>query len=69
MNVGFNYDKVIKNVGVKYKVPILAAKRAEVIKNNEELEKQEDTPNNKNYVNEAFKEIEENKIKPKDSKI
>lgn len=60
MKIGFNYDKIINNVHLKYAIPVLAAKRAEVIKNEEEL-KDELSFSNKNYVNEAFIEIE-NKV-------
>ena len=56
MKLGFNYDKIMGKIGLKYVVPIIAAKRAEVLKNTEELEQ---TKKSRDYVTKAMKEMEE----------
>ncbi|HOO74155.1 MAG: DNA-directed RNA polymerase subunit omega [Thermotogae bacterium] len=62
MNTGFNYDKIMDRVKLKYAVPIIAAKRAERIKNS--VNEEDDI--NINFVTVAFKEIEEGKTIIKD---
>ncbi|MDN5343192.1 DNA-directed RNA polymerase subunit omega [Oceanotoga sp. DSM 15011] len=66
MDVGFNHDKIMKNIDFKYAVPIIAAKRAEKLKDNFEMKNTDNFISNRNFVNDAFKEIEEGKTNVKD---
>ncbi|RAP00025.1 hypothetical protein PW5551_00325 [Petrotoga sp. 9PW.55.5.1] len=66
MDLGINYDKLLKNVKYKYAVPIIAAKRAETLKNLDELK---GVTNKGDYVKIALKELEEGKIQIKNVSV
>ncbi|PNR92485.1 DNA-directed RNA polymerase subunit omega [Petrotoga sp. 9PWA.NaAc.5.4] len=59
MSLDINFDKILKKVRFKYAVPIIAAKRAEALRNLDELNGIEER---KDYVSIALKELESGKI-------
>lgn len=61
MSTGFNYDKIMGRMHHKYAVPIIAAKRAQEIKNDKEMKEPNKHHANKNYVEEAFVDIQNGK--------
>jgi len=66
MDLGINYDKILSSLKYKYVIPIIAAKRAETLKNLDELN---GVTEKKDYVSIALKELGEGKIKVKNSDL
>ncbi|PNR99799.1 DNA-directed RNA polymerase subunit omega [Petrotoga mexicana DSM 14811] len=66
MNLGINYDRILNRAKYKYVIPIIAAKRAETLKNLDELK---GITEKKDYVSIALKELEEGKIQVKNSAL
>ena len=58
MKTNVNYDKIIKEVNFKYAVPIIAAKRAEILKDSEEIQNSTIKTQDGNYVTITLREIE-----------
>ncbi|KLO23575.1 DNA-directed RNA polymerase subunit omega [Marinitoga sp. 1197] len=67
MSMDFNYDKIMNKVGFKYVVPIMVAKRVQILKEegfdstSKPLVKTADN----NFVTIAFKEIEKGHVRLK----
>ncbi|MDY6895017.1 MAG: DNA-directed RNA polymerase subunit omega [Thermotogota bacterium] len=66
MNLGINYDRLLNRAKYKYVIPIIAAKRAETLKNLDELK---GVTEKRDYVSIALKELEESKIQLKNSAL
>jgi DNA-directed RNA polymerase subunit omega len=66
MNLGINYDRILNRAKYKYVIPIIVAKRAETLKNLDELK---GITEKKDYVSIALKELEEGKIQVKNSAL
>ena len=66
MKTNVNYDNIMKEVNFKYAVPIIAAKRAEILKDSEEMQNSTIKTQDGNYVTIALREIELGIIKVKD---
>ncbi|CEP77427.1 MAG: DNA-directed RNA polymerase subunit omega [Defluviitoga tunisiensis] len=59
MDLEINYDKILNIVKLKFAVPVIVAKRAETLKNIDQLK---GVSQKKDYVAIALKELEEGKI-------
>ena len=59
MDLEINYDKILNIVKLKFAVPVIVAKRAETLKNIDQLK---GDSQKKDYVAIALKELEEGKI-------
>ena len=59
MDLEINYDKILNIVKLKFAVPVIVAKRAETLKNIDQLK---GVSQKKDYVAIALKELEEGKV-------
>ncbi|AEX85947.1 DNA-directed RNA polymerase subunit omega [Marinitoga sp. 1135] len=67
MSMDFNYDKIMEKVGFKYVVPIMVAKRVQILKDEgfDATSKPLVETSDNNLVTIAFKEIEKGHVRLK----
>ncbi|KAF2955783.1 DNA-directed RNA polymerase subunit omega [Marinitoga sp. 38H-ov] len=67
MSMDFNYDEIIKKIGFKYAIPVMVAKRVQILKEDgfDSTSKPLVKTSDNNLVTIAFKEIEKGYVRLK----